>query len=465
MSIRRADGVHTSVMGESIEVPHTDIVSFMFHNTAPGYAMTEKRLKAPAIIDSETGVTQSYGQLIADSIDVAKGLKALGCRERDVVLIISSNNYYFPTAIYGAFRAGLAISTCNPMYVLQEIVHQLEDCQATAILAHPSCAALVARAAAQVGLSTDKIIVMPDMEDMSKLLGALTKEIKDAGTFRTVHGLIDLGRKTNAAVQTGWVNAKPGEMEKRLGYLIYSSGTTGKPKGVMLSHANVLTSQMQLERLDGNTDYREFHTRTAGVVPMYHIFGLTTVMIRTLLHGGSIVIIPTYSLKSYLETVSKYGCTLLHLVPPQLLQLAKDPIVTNYDLSKVERIFCAAAPYSWDTVRELQARLGRPIPVKNAWGMSELSPVGSQCPSPGFTAMGRSWQAPDGSCGMVVAGSQIKLVDPATGKVAEVEKEGEIWIKGGQVMMGYLGNEKANEETFVDKVWMRTGDIAWVVRE
>lgn len=229
----------------------------------------------------------------------------------------------------------------------------------------------------------------------------------------------------------------------------------------MTSHRNLVASLTQVHAIDGTSDYKEFHTRAAGIVPMYHIFGLTTVLLRTLLYGGSIVIIQAYQLRSFLTYISKYGCTLLHLVPPQLLQLAKEPIVDEFDLSKLERIFCAAAPYSWDTVRELQTRLKRPLPlpVKNAYGMTESSPVITQCPSDGCVAAGRSWVAPEGSCGMVPPNTLVRLVDPETGKDAALGKDGEVWFSGPQKMMGYLNNPKANEETFVGE-YMRTGDIA-----
>lgn len=232
----------------------------------------------------------------------------------------------------------------------------------------------------------------------------------------------------------------------------------------MLTHRNLVASLTQVNVLDGATDYKESYTRTAGLVPFYHIFGISAVLLRTTLYGGSIVVFPSYQLEHFLSNVAKYGCTFIHVVPPQLLQLAKDPVVSKYDLSKIEMLFCTAAPYSWETVREVQQKLGRAVPVKNAFGCTECSPVATQGSTPGFTFQGRTWTTPHGSCGMMMPSTLIRLVDPETGKDAADGKEGEIWIKGPQVCKGYLNNPQANAETWVDG-WMKTGDIAMFDKE
>lgn len=239
----------------------------------------------------------------------------------------------------------------------------------------------------------------------------------------------------------------------------YSSGTTGAAKGVKLSHRNLLSSLLQVHPLDGATDYIPFQTICAGVVPQFHIFGIATVMLRPLLNGCTVVAIPQYSLPTYLSYIQKYKCTFLHVVPPQLLSLAKDPIVTAAHLASVQLLFVAAAPFSPQTVVELQERIGRPVLVKQAWGQTELSPVGTQAPTGTLSLAGKTWIAPAGSCGMVMPNSQIRLVDPDSLEDVELGKEGEIWIKGPQVMLGYLNRPDADKETFVGD-WMRTGDIA-----
>lgn len=150
---------------------------------------------------------------------------------------------------------------------------------------------------------------------------------------------------------------------------------------------------------------------------------------RPLLRGATIHVLPSYSLPSLCSTIQKYKLSFIHIVPPQLLQLAKKEEVDSYDLSSLSTIVCGAAPFSYVTVNELRARLNKPkLLVKNAWGMSELAPGGTGCPS--------DREIPEGSIGVPLPSVLCRVVDPDTMKDVEEGAEGELWCKGPNVMLG-----------------------------
>lgn len=228
MSFRRTDGVYTSALGE-VSIPEADLVSFVLHNQTAPCIMSDARLKSTALIDADSAVSLTYSQLIRDSISFAKTLTTV-CKPGEVLFLISANNLHTPTVIFGAMRAGLAVSPCNPNYVLDEIVHQLKDSNSTAIVTGLQCAAVVVQAAAKVGISQDRIFVMPTSEELKKA-ATLTINVPKVGQLKTVLGAIEAGKKSSARVQEGWLDNKPGETADRIGLLCYSSGTTGRAKG------------------------------------------------------------------------------------------------------------------------------------------------------------------------------------------------------------------------------------------
>ncbi len=229
--------------------------------------------------------------------------------------------------------------------------------------------------------------------------------------------------------------------------LPYSSGTTGMNKGVMLSHRNLVANVAQV--LDG-ADVRE-EEKFIAVLPFFHIYGMQVLMNMGLRAGVTIITMPRFDLAEFLRLHQEYGITRSFVAPPIVVALAKHPMVDEYDLSKLEQIFSGAAPLSAELALEAGARLG--CDVVQGYGMTELSPVSHLTP-PG--------QFKPGSVGVTVANTETRIVEPGSGRELGVDEDGEVCVRGPQVMLGYLGNKQATESMITRDGWLHTGDIGHV---
>ncbi|MEO2104917.1 MAG: AMP-binding protein, partial [Actinomycetota bacterium] len=229
--------------------------------------------------------------------------------------------------------------------------------------------------------------------------------------------------------------------------LPYSSGTTGLSKGVMLTHRN-LVANIQQTRVPMDLTAEESFI---AVLPFFHIYGMQVLMNSGLRTGATIITMPRFDPMQFLELNAQHGCTRAFVAPPIVVFLAKHPAVEGFDLSKMETIFSGAAPLSAELAEEAAGRLG--CEVVQGYGMTELSPV-TQLTTPGGYK--------PGSVGVTTPNTEIMIVDPLSGESLGTDAEGELWIRGPQVMKGYLNNERATADTITDDGWLRTGDVAKV---
>ena len=374
----------------------------------------------PALIDGLTGRKVSYTQL-ADSISiVAHNLAQRGFRKGDVCGILSPNCPEYGIAFHAVATLGGIVTPINPLYTKYEVGHQLKDSGARFLFTTPFCAEKVFETAEKAGL--DELFVFGSWP------GAIS--------FDSL--LIDNGRATQ-------VEINPAE---DLVALPYSSGTTGLPKGVMLTHRNLVANICQME---GLKYFYETDTLIC-VLPLFHIYGLVVVLNMGLYSGATIVTMPRFELESFLQTVQDYEVSLAHLVPPVVLMLSKNPIVDYYKLPKLKTIFSGAAPLGEELTRACMERLG--CHIRQGYGMTETSPVTHSSPAPPMDAK-------FGSVGVAAPNTECKIVDLATGEALGPGQKGEVCVRGPQIMKGYLNKPEATARTIDADGWLHTGDIGY----
>jgi acyl-CoA synthetase (AMP-forming)/AMP-acid ligase II len=410
-----------------VEIPDVSVPEFVL-------AAGRERPDAPALVDGLKGDTITHAQLAAYVDRVAAALHEKGLRKGDVVAVFCPNTPWYPVVFHGIAAAGCVMSPINSLYTPDEIAFQLRDSGAKLLI---TISLFMDRAAAAVEQApVDEIVVLDGMEGHAGLLDLLSSQAPSPQ--------VDIDPANDLVT------------------LPYSSGTTGLPKGVMLTHRNLVANVAQTRPLIA----LQSEERIIAVLPFFHIYGLTVLMNQGLAWGGAVVTLPRFDLEDFLRTIQDHKITRAFVAPPILLAMAKHPLVDQYDLSSLTSILSGAAPLDEQLALAAQDRLRKGadtgVSVAQGYGMTELSPVSHTTPDPGCEPPGVTGEVPKGSVGYALPNTECRLVDPSTGEDAAPGDRGELWIRGPQVMKGYLNNEKATRETVDDDGWLHTGDVAIV---
>jgi acyl-CoA synthetase (AMP-forming)/AMP-acid ligase II len=400
-----------------VKIPEMALGSFVLADAA---ALGDK----PALIDGPSGRTISYAQLPGLVSRAAAGLAARGFKKGERFAILSPNVPEYVIAFHAVAALGGVVTTVNPLYTPGEVAKQLQDSEARYLLTVPPFLATAREAAAQA--KVDEIFVFGEAE------GA------------TPFGALLAGERTPPKVAI--------DPRKDLVTLPYSSGTTGLPKGVMLSHYNLVA---ELCSVKGVTDAALITPQDTvlAFLPFFHIYGIVAFLNLSMHQGATVVTMPRFDLEQYLQLVEKYGVTILHVVPPIALALAKHPIVDKFNLSKVRGAFSAAAPLGDAVATALHARLG--FRVSQAYGMTEVS---------GACHLGPTTEdkIKPASGGRLMPNMECKIVEPGSEDELPTGEQGEILVRGPIVMQGYFGQSGATAATIDADGWLRTGDIGYV---
>ncbi|MER5885153.1 4-coumarate--CoA ligase family protein [Streptomyces sp. NPDC001941] len=398
-------------------------VSQPIHDVVLGRAAADYG-DAPALVDGITGTTVSYAQLDLYHRRIAAALADAGVRKGDVVALHSPNSVVYPAVFHAATRAGACVTTVHPLATAEEFAKQLNDSSARWIVTVSPLLEVARRAAELVG-GIEELFVCDRAEGHRSVLDMLA--------FDGPEPQVDIDPAEDVAV------------------LPYSSGTTGEPKGVMLTHRSLATNLAQLQPLIpmGPGD------RILAVLPFFHIYGMTALLNAPLRHGATVVVLPRFELDQFLAAIEKHRVTGLYVAPPIVLALAKHPAVARYDLSSLRYLLSAAAPLDARLAQACSARLGLP-PVRQAYGMTELSPGTHAVPLD-------AQDPPPGTVGKLVPGTEMRVLSLETpGKDAAPGEEGELAFRGPQVMKGYLGRPDATAAMIDPDGWVHTGDVGRV---
>ena len=369
-----------------------------------------------AFVDGPTGRTMTYAELQRAVHSLAGGLAARGLGPGSTIALMAPNLPEYAVVFHAAAVAGVAVSTINPTYTPEEVRFQLRDSGAR-LLITVAMFLDTARDAVE-GTEVESVVLIGDA----------------AGDALALAGLF------GAPIEQ--VEVEPAD---HVVVLPYSSGTTGLPKGVMLTHRNLVANLVQIEPgLQVEPD-----EVALAVLPFFHIYGMQVLMNGMLARGVTVVTMPRFDLEQALTLIQEHRVTRFLAVPPIVLALAKHPMVEQFDLSTLRQVFSGAAPLSADLALEAGARIG--CEVVQGYGMTELSPVTH------LTTLG---DFKPGTVGVTVPNTACRIVDPDTGADCGVGEEGELWITGPQVMKGYLNNPEATAATIDAEGWLHTGDVA-----
>jgi acyl-CoA synthetase (AMP-forming)/AMP-acid ligase II len=398
------------------EYPPVEILDVPIHDAVLGRA--QEFGDRPAMVDGVTGKEISYAQLDAMSRRMAAGFAEAGIRPGDTIALYSPNTILYPVVFYGATRAGATVTTVNALYNAAELNKQLRDSGAR-LLVTVSVFLPVATAALE-GTAVEEVLVCDAAEGFRSVLELMATQAPEP--------VVEIDPAEDVAV------------------LPYSSGTTGAAKGVMLTHRNIATNIAQAEAMINVAE----NERLIAILPFFHIYGLSVLMNLPLRIGATVVVLPKFELQQFLTVLAEQRITWAFVAPPVVLALAKHPAVDGVDLSSLTNVVCAAAPLDAELSEACAKRLGLPA-IQQAYGMTELSPgthaVPQDDPNP-----------PPGAVGKLFPSTEMRLVGADGNDVGDGET-GEIWIRGPQVMKGYLGRPAETDATIDADGWLHTGDI------
>ncbi|HEX8899355.1 MAG TPA: AMP-binding protein, partial [Chthoniobacterales bacterium] len=396
-----------------VTIPEVSLTDFIFNSN-------QQFKDKIALIDGPSGRSMTHGEFRDAVRRVASSLARKGFKKGEVFAIFSPNCLEYAITFHAVAMLGGINTTLNPLYTAEEAAFQLRDAGAKFLIAAPSC--------------IDKATA-----------AAKTANVEELFVFGEADGAIPFATLLDGDGDVSRVDIDP---KNDLVALPYSSGTTGLPKGVMLTHHNLVANMCQMDGLE----YFHSNDTLLCVLPLFHIYGLVVVLNMGLHLGATIVIMPRFDLEQFLDAIQKYGVTLSHIVPPIVLKLAKDPMIDNYDLSSLKTIFSGAAPLGADLSRECMERIG--CGIRQGYGMTETSPVTHSSPAdPAKMKLG--------SVGTAAPNTEVKVVDPATGAELGPNDEGEVCVRGPQIMKGYLNNPEATARTIDADNWLHTGDIGY----
>jgi acyl-CoA synthetase (AMP-forming)/AMP-acid ligase II len=376
-------------------------------------------LEHPAFIEGPTGRVMTFRQLREQIRMVAAGLAQRGFAKGDRISIYSPNIPEYASTFFGTLAAGGTAVLSNPLYTAEELGRQLTDTGARIVVTVP---ALAPRALAALdGLGGGEVFVYGEAERCTPFA-------------RLLHD--------------GPAPVVPIDPAQDFAAFPTSSGTTGLPKSVMLSHRAIVANVEQCAHIDpvGPGDH------AIATLPFFHIYGMTVIMVALLRRGACAVTLPQFDLEHYLALTERYRAVVAYVVPPIALALAKHPLVERFDLSSIRSITSGAAPLGDELERACAERLR--CLVKQGYGMTEASPVTHFTPAdPALIA--------HGSCGLLVPNTECRIVDLEDRQDLGIGAHGELLIRGPQLMHGYLNNPDATAEALDPEGWLHTGDVGY----
>lgn len=386
----------------------------------------------PCLIVAATGKTYTYAETYLQCQKIAAGLSKLGIQKGDVIMILLQNSAEFVLSFIAASMIGAVATTANPFYTSAEIFKQIKASETKLIITQAMYVDKL-RQKDQVGAEFDFKVITTDEPPLNCLHFSVISESNEEDI-----PVVEIDPEDAVA-------------------LPFSSGTTGLPKGVILTHKSLTTSVAQ--QVDGENPNLHLTTEDVllCVLPLFHIFSLNSVLLCALRAGSGVLLMHKFEIGTLLGLIQKHKVTVAMVVPPLVLALAKSPSVAEFDLSSIRLVLSGAAPLGKELEETLHNRIPQAV-LGQGYGMTEAGPVLSM--SLGFAK--NPFPTSSGSCGTVVRNAELKVLDPETGRSLGYNQPGEICIRGQQIMKGYLNDENATKTTIDEEGWLHTGDVGYI---
>jgi acyl-CoA synthetase (AMP-forming)/AMP-acid ligase II len=355
--------------------------------------------------------------------------------------------------VHACWRAEVVFGGISPASTPYELWWVLRKMQISSLVVHEELLGVLLEAV-KLGPGDGELKLVLDLGKVVVLCEDVGKE--SVAGYRTVEALVKMGMRVEE-------KERKRRGGKRLAYLFQSSGTSGLPKAMMITHSNgyhsgiqTLITAAQGARFMGVEPFAT-HSVTLGVIPMYHSYGMILWNLRVNLVRNTTILLPKWDLELALQSIQKYRVTSLPLVPPLVRQLAQSPLTDKYDLSSVIGAVSGAAYLPPDVAYQLAQKLpqGKEMPIPSGYGLSEAASIASPT-TPGIFGLE---PAPPGTIGYLLPGMEGRVVDPETLEDVKKGEKGELWARGAVVTPGYFKDTKATQEIFSQPGWLRTGDL------
>ncbi|KAJ8707090.1 hypothetical protein PYW08_011224 [Mythimna loreyi] len=380
-----------------------------------------------ALINGITDEPLTYGDIVQQAMNFAVSLTRMGVRKGDTIGLMSENRHEFWGAVVGVACAGAVLTTISTGYVKGEILHVTSISKPKYIICSPVMYKLHEKTLKS--LNFVKNIILFGEEKQHSVLMYNDLVFEDNGQVKNVK--FEEFQSVEVQGQTDTLA------------ILYSSGTTGLPKGVMLTHLNVIAVCCMPPTADASVV-------ALTITPWYHVMGLVG-MLSAFITGRTAVYLAKFDVDTYLKTVDKYRTVLLTVVPPILVAICKNQ--SNYDLSSVKLIYSGAAPLHKDTINSVHEKFPNLEGVHQGYGATEMTLAVTK------SITGNTNTHKFGSVGVVVPNTVVKVTDLETGKPLGPNERGEICAKGVLLMKGYVGKSRGSD--FDDEGFYRTGDVGY----
>ncbi|XP_076112736.1 uncharacterized protein LOC143080652 isoform X1 [Mytilus galloprovincialis] len=392
------------------------------------FSKVDEHSHRTALVDFESGRSYTYSQLKEYAVRIASALRKLGYKKGDIIAIHATNSPEYAILLLALPAAGITMTTSNSSFTAEELAKKLDLTEASCVVTTPT--------------------LLPIVMEAFRINVKIQTNIKDIITLGHVSGY----KSINTLMEddgTAFPEDLQVDCENDIVVLPFSSGTTGFPKAVMLNHRCLVANLQQLSCALQTTPDDSF----LAVLPMFHVYGITVLTYYAFAGGNKLVTLPRFDPGLFLQAIQNEKISLLHLVPPMAVFMVKHPMVNDFNLSRVQRAICGAAPLGETVHEEFVSKLN--INLFQGYGMTEFGPA----------ALCDEIPSNIGTVGKPVPNTLCKIVHPGTTNlITNVGESGEICHKGPQLMKGYLHNQEATNE-IVKEGWIHTGDIGYIRKD